>query len=56
MSPQVVAVDEIGTKEDVAAVSYALNCGCSILGSVHAEGLEELEKAGVKRVFYEGIF
>lgn len=51
MSPQVVAVDEIGTKEDVAAISYALNCGCSILGSVHAEGLDELERKPVLNEF-----
>lgn len=57
MSPQVVAVDEIGTKEDVAAVSYALNCGCSILGSVHAEGLEELEKKpALSEFFMRGYF
>ena len=57
MSPQVVAVDELGSKEDVAAVAYALNCGCSILGSVHAQGLDELEKKPVLGEFVrQGYF
>lgn len=42
MSPQVVAVDELGSKEDASAVAYAIHSGCSVLGSVHAYGLEEM--------------
>ncbi len=56
MSPQVVAVDELGSKEDVAAVAYACSCGCSILGSVHAWGLEELEKKPVLKELIHGHF
>ncbi len=53
MSPQVVAVDELGSKEDVQAVAYAVHCGCSILGSVHAADLEEVGKKPILREFVE---
>lgn len=44
MSPQVVAVDEIGTAEDVHAMEYAMHCGCKMLATVHAGSMEELRK------------
>lgn len=50
MSPQVIAVDEIGTKEDVQAVEYVMYCGCKIIASVHGRTLEEIKK---KPVFQE---
>ncbi len=53
MSPQVVAVDELGSKEDVQAVAYAIHCGCSILGSVHASDFAELKQKPVLREFLE---
>lgn len=53
MSPQVVAVDELGSKEDVEAVAYAVHCGCSILGSVHAQDLEEVKRKPVLQEFLE---
>lgn len=57
MSPQVVAVDELGSKEDVQAVAYAVHCGCSILGSVHAQDLEEvLQKPALQEFFTERYF
>ena len=53
MSPQVVAVDELGSKEDVQAVAYAIHCGCSILGSVHAQDLDEVKSKPVLRELFE---
>ena len=47
MSPQVIAVDEIGGREDCQAVEYAMNCGCRILATVHGSGWEELEQRPV---------
>lgn len=44
MSPQVIAVDEIGTAEDVHAVEYAMHCGCRMIATVHADSMEELRK------------
>lgn len=44
MSPSVIAVDEIGTAEDIRTVEYAMRCGCKILATVHATDLEEVRK------------
>ncbi len=49
MSPQVVAVDELGSKADAQAAAYAVHCGCSIIGSVHAQDMEELAQKPVLR-------
>lgn len=35
MSPQVVAVDEIGSREDLEALEYVMNCGCRVMATVH---------------------
>lgn len=42
MGPEVIAVDEIGTKEDVYAVDYAMHCGCKMIATVHGKSLEEI--------------
>ena len=42
MGPEVIAVDEIGTKEDVHAVDYAMHCGCKMLATVHGKSLDEI--------------
>lgn len=44
MSPQIIAVDELGSREDYKAVEQALNCGSRILGTVHAGNVKELEE------------
>ena len=44
MSPQVIAVDEIGAQEDVQAIKYAMHCGCKMLATVHGESLEEIQR------------
>lgn len=44
MGPEVIAVDEIGTVEDVHAIEYAMHCGCKMLATVHADSMEELRK------------
>lgn len=44
MSPQVIAVDEIGASEDVQAIKYAMHCGCKMLATVHGESLEEIQR------------
>lgn len=42
MSPQVIAVDEVGTEEDYKSLRYALTAGCGLLASVHGNDLEEV--------------
>lgn len=49
MSPQIIAVDELGSREDCNAVEEALHCGCRILGTMHAQDAKELlEKVYLK--------
>ena len=40
MTPQVIAVDEIGLAEDVEAIHYAANCGCRLLATVHGRNMD----------------
>ncbi len=40
MSPEVIAVDELGTKEDVEMVQRAVRSGCSILATAHGDKAE----------------
>lgn len=44
MSPQVIAVDELGSKEDYRAVEEVLHCGCKILGTMHIGSIDELKE------------
>ncbi len=43
MSPEVIAVDEIGTKEDMEAVFYAASCGCAVIATLHGDGIEDIK-------------
>lgn len=57
MSPQVIAIDELGGREDMEAVHMAASCGCRILATVHGDGLSDIRrKAGMEELFREGIF
>lgn len=42
MSPQVVAVDEIGSREDLEALEYVMNCGCRVMATVHGTSLADV--------------
>lgn len=44
MSPDVIAVDEIGSEEELKAMEYSMNCGCAILATAHATSFQELLK------------
>ena len=57
MSPQVLAVDELGSEADFEAVKQAANCGCKILGTIHAGNLKELsQKKHLRAWVCGGIF
>ncbi|MCD8009253.1 MAG: stage III sporulation protein AA [Lachnospiraceae bacterium] len=57
MNPEVLAVDEIGTKADLDALEQAVTCGCRILATVHAGSWEELRgKPGLDHLLQERLF
>lgn len=41
MSPKVIAIDEIGGREDMEALRQAAYCGSRILATIHGEGTED---------------
>ncbi|HPU63594.1 MAG TPA: stage III sporulation protein AA [Mobilitalea sp.] len=47
MSPQVIAVDEIGSKEDLEAINHVINCGCKLIATVHGSSLEDVKSKPV---------
>ena len=47
MSPQVIAVDEIGSREDLAAMEYVMNCGCKLIATVHGSSMEDIRQKPV---------
>ena len=42
MGPQVIATDEIGRREDIAAIEEVLNAGVKVLATVHGSSLKDL--------------
>lgn len=44
MSPAVVAVDEIGGYEDMKAVYQVLQCGSSVLATMHGNSMEDVQR------------
>ena len=44
MAPQIIAADEIGTKDDVSAIKEAVCSGVKGIFTAHGEGKEELIK------------
>lgn len=54
MSPRVIAVDEIGSKEDMEAIQYVLNCGCKLITTVHGATLDDIrQKLILSQLFNE---
>lgn len=57
MSPQVIAVDEIGSANDIEALAYVINCGCKILATVHGRSIDDIRnKPVLRRLVEEKIF
>lgn len=42
MSPQVIAVDEIGSMEELQAIDYVIGCGCKLIATVHGSSIEDI--------------
>lgn len=57
LSPNIIVTDELGTREDIAAVQYASNCGVNILASAHCDSIENfLKKEEFKEIIKSKIF
>lgn len=51
MSPEIIAVDEIGSIEDAEAIEDAVNSGVKVIATVHGNNIEEMERRkGVKEL------
>ncbi len=53
MSPKVIAVDEIGSSDELAALMTAMHCGCVLLATVLGSSMEELRKKPVLKDMME---
>ena len=57
LSPDVIAVDEIGARAECEQMLDSLNSGVPIIATAHAKSLEELGKRGTLAPFFDrGIF
>lgn len=57
MSPQVIAIDELGGEEDMKALHMAAFCGVGILATVHGESIEDVtERFSWKEDLCQGLF
>ena len=43
MAPEVIACDEIGSKEDIEAIKEILICGVKGIFTIHGKSLEEIK-------------
>ena len=57
MAPEILAVDEIGTKDDMDALRSAACCGCQIFATVHGNSVEDIcSHPYLGQVYKERIF
>lgn len=57
MSPQVLAMDEVTSPEDVEAAGLAVGCGVRLLATAHARSVDELRARPLYRALLElGVF
>lgn len=57
MAPSLIAIDEIGGREDVDAIRKVSACGCNILATIHGEDMLSLrEKPYMRELLQEQVF
>ena len=57
MTPEVIAVDEIGGMEDIKAVEAVMNCGCRVLATIHGNDLEDIsQKPLIHQLWEKRVF
>lgn len=57
MSPEIIAVDEIGSLEDSDAIENAINSGVMVIATAHGRDMDEiLKKPGVRNLIERKLF
>lgn len=57
MSPDIIAVDEIGGEDDIGAIYEALRAGIKLIATIHGDGLEDLKyRSNLNKIMQERIF
>ncbi|MBR5800672.1 MAG: stage III sporulation protein AA [Lachnospiraceae bacterium] len=53
MAPEVIAVDEIGGREDAVAILEIQKCGCKVLATMHGNSMEDIRKNNMDEMLFE---
>ncbi|MBE5852341.1 MAG: stage III sporulation protein AA [Lachnospiraceae bacterium] len=57
LSPKVIAVDELGSMEDIEALERTIHCGSRILATIHGDSIETVrEKRFMKHITGDKVF
>lgn len=56
MSPEVIAIDELGSQKELDALRCASACGCRILATAHGDGLEDVRTRFGREGGWEHLF
>ena len=57
MSPQAIAMDELGGADDAAAVMEASRCGVRVLATAHGGSVRDVRRrGGMEALFQQGVF
>lgn len=53
MAPKVIAVDEIGSREDAAAISEIQKSGCVVMATMHGSSPEDVLRSGMEEALFD---
>jgi len=57
MSPEIIAVDEIGSQEDIYAIEDALRAGIKLIATVHGKSIEDIRNRNrLGKLLEDGVF
>ena len=57
MSPQIIAVDEIGSIDDIKAILNIISCGVKIICTIHGKDLDDIKnKDEIKPILFKKVF
>ncbi len=57
MSPEILVVDEIGSKEDTKALEYVINSGVKLVATAHCNDYDEAKKrVTISKLLKDGVF